>query len=98
MSVLIRQVDPDGSVEKLLFECPACGCFHAAWIKNKPDRPVWMWDGNMDRPTFAPSIRVAIPCENGHQVCHFHVREGRIRYCNDSTHHLAGYVVNMVEF
>lgn len=62
-----------------------------------PDGPVWTWDGNLERPTFDPSI-----LGNGGQghpglpVCHSYIRAGRWDFLADSTHKLAGQMVDMV--
>jgi len=58
--------------------------------------PGWSFDGNVDRPTFNPSIRIR--SFDGDQVvecCHYFVRAGRIEFCPDSTHGLAGQKVDM---
>lgn len=43
----------------LTFKCPACGNCHGVWTQPRADgKPVWGWNGSMDRPTFTPSIKV----------------------------------------
>lgn len=84
----------------LVFWCPGCLGGHSFHIK--PPEPTWQWDGNMESPTFNPSLLVrhhgnenAEPRYREGQVCHLFVREGRIQYCTDSTHELAGQTVDM---
>lgn len=40
-----------------MFYCPACKCGHAIWTK-KHNRlgVVWKFNGNMEKPTFEPSL------------------------------------------
>lgn len=97
MAVLRRAVNEAKTVVQLLFECPACGCYHAAWIKNEPGRPKWKWNGSMTAPTFSPSLKVTSRNEKGPTTCHFYVRKGKIQFLNDCTHELAGKTVDMVE-
>lgn len=47
----------------LLFHCPGCEDTHGPTV-SRPDPvthpgPVWEWNGSLDRPTIAPSIRVS---------------------------------------
>ncbi len=51
----------------------------------------WDWDGNTERPTFHPSIRVFN--HTGNTQCHYFIRQGNIVFCGDSEHHLAGQTV-----
>lgn len=49
----------------------------------------WTFDGNLDAPTFSPSINCV-------GQCHYFIVGGRISYCADSAHALAGQTVPMV--
>jgi len=41
------------------FTCPGCGLNHAPVVeKGTNQAPVWGWNGDVDRPTFTPSILV----------------------------------------
>jgi hypothetical protein len=51
----------------------------------------WTFDGNLEEPTFAPSVRVS--WGGTPRVCHYFIRAGRIEFCVDSTHALAGKTV-----
>lgn len=69
--------------------CVGCQMLHRIHI-NEPN-PVtgarWRWSGNVDCPTFSPSVNVSL----GHsKVCHFYVQQGRIEYLRDSHHAFAG--------
>jgi len=76
--------------------CP--GCDHAHIIPNR-----WGFDGNVERPTFTPSVRVytpAVPSEGipEETLCHYFVRGGRIEFCGDCQHALAGQTVEMPDW
>lgn len=81
-----------GLPDKLLFWCPACDEVHGVFVDGEegPNRPLWSWNQDIERPTISPSVRV-----RGVGVCHFFLREGKLDYCSDSTHQLAGKVVDL---
>lgn len=63
--------------------------------------PQWIFNGNMDRPTFAPSVLQRYdygPNEDRkHFCCHSFVRDGQIQYLTDCTHAMAGQTVDLPE-
>ena len=69
--------------------CLACGCGHM--LKN------WQFDGNLERPTFTPSLLVTgyLNKENPNGVCHSYITAGRIAYLSDSTHEYAGKTIEL---
>lgn len=80
--------------------CPGCNFGHEINV-DQPNASgaKWTFDGNMERPTFAPSINmrwgsyVDSKCEHKGGVCHYFIRDGQIQFCPDSTHALAGQTV-----
>lgn len=68
------------------FHCKGCGHSH---MFNEQ----WTFNGNMESPTFSPSLLNYLP--NGTERCHLFVREGKIEYLSDCSHHLAGQTVEM---
>ena len=72
---------------QLLFWCPGCNGMKSIDAKR------WNWDGNLDEPTLSPSILQKVgPFQDGHtDVCHSFVTKGRISYCADCTHAMAGH-------
>lgn len=79
------------------FRCPGCNDIHGV-VVDAPD--CWGWNGNLDRPTFTPSVLVRYgnsePGPLGvRAVCHSFVTDGRIQYLSDSTHALAGQTVDL---
>jgi hypothetical protein len=74
----------------LIFWCPGCECAHAVWVNEPNDLTgsKWNWNGDMERPTFTPSILVRGGSND--MRCHSFVTNGTISYCSDSKHRLAG--------
>lgn len=78
---------------------------------NGQTRAQWTWNGSMTKPTFSPSILIRgtrqITDDEHKQimagmkvnirdyVCHSFVTDGRIQFCGDSTHSLAGQTVDL---
>jgi hypothetical protein len=83
----------DGSEEGYKFWCPSCDEMHRFRTKapnvlrsdNKP-WPVWKFDGNMEFPTFTPSLRsFYTEPDSGAMVtlCHLTLTAGKITYHGD---------------
>lgn len=87
--------------------CPGCNSGHEIDTEQpNSSGAMWKFDGNMEMPTFTPSIngrwgRFADPnyvADEGHDhsgVCHYIITAGRIQFCADSTHALAGQTVDL---
>jgi hypothetical protein len=80
---LLETVNSDGSHYSWVFHCPACGFAHQC--DNR-----WNFNGDVERPTFQGSVLVYAVPEIGRPRCHSFVSDGRIAYCTDSTHAMAG--------
>lgn len=100
LSPILRGTDDGGKV----FFCPGCNEVHIVRTGDGPG-PRWGWNGDVDRPTFEPSVLVTtgrrvdpsfVP-EPGDppECCHSFVREGRIQFLGDCTHALAGQTVEL---
>jgi hypothetical protein len=79
----------------LLFYCPGCKFGHFFQVEKGPEydgAPIWEWNGDIERPTFSPSLGVNMSTE---VRCHLFVRDGMIQFLNDSHHALAGQTVAM---
>ena len=83
--------DQTGKCSTVLFYCPACKCVHPF------DLDRWTFNGDVERPTFSPSLRVLNPTDTT-TTCHLFVRDGRIEYCGDCPHEMAGKTVDMVDW
>lgn len=84
------------SMNRAFFHCPGCGFGHAFRIRapaNDSSGPVWEFNGDVDKPTFSPSLLLDDPKAR----CHLFVRDGKIEFCSDCHHALAGTIVEMQE-
>lgn len=83
----------------IFFDCPACEAPHGINCGDGHG-PVWSWDGNIDKPTFNPSVLVTYDNGINHDphVCHSFVRNGKIEFLGDCTHALAGKTVDIPEW
>lgn len=99
--LLVREFDtlPEGR-GTVTWWCPGCSAGHTITFGGGE---TWSWDGDVERPTFAPSVLVngvrnpETPEWNAaHPRCHTFVRAGRIEYLSDCEHDLAGQTVDMV--
>lgn len=78
----------NGRGQRLIgFDCPACGYAHSFEV------PRWSFNGDFVKPTFSPSLRLL--GLNGNTLCHLFVNEGRIEFCSDCPHSLAGKTIEM---
>lgn len=77
------------------FNCPGCRREHPFTVRQDGGHPGWAFDGNLERPTFTPSLRVLDG--SGGTECHLFVTAGKIMFCGDSPHHLAGQTVDMID-
>lgn len=94
------------------FWCPACAGRHHYRTQApnfpRPDGtpwPVWSFNGDMERPTFLPSLLIYY--DPGHwgddgkwvvtgprkTICHLHLKNGQLEYCNDNPHAMNNLVV-----
>lgn len=86
--------------------CPACNSMHAFAIDGKNSSGAqWTWDGNVEAPSFSPSMNIIIN-PKGHKhhnpncstdVCHYFLKGGVIEYLGDCTHALRGQKVPLPE-
>lgn len=89
--------------------CPACAEVHVFTIEGKNSSgAAWTWNGNIDKPTFTPSmlirtgprptVPVGRPDAGRVDVCHYILTDGVINYCGDCTHGLAGQSVPLPDW
>lgn len=69
------------------FFCPGCRTGHAFTVRTDGKRPSWTFDGDMERPTFSPSLL----CPD--LRCHLFLRGGVLQFLPDCSHALAGQSV-----
>ena len=85
--------------------CPGCNSGHEIDTEApNASGAMWKFDGNMERPTFSPSINMKINTPDmgkhyqpdiGSTVCHYFITSGRIIFCGDCTHALKGQTVDL---
>ena len=104
MTEPIKYVDEcteGGVVTGYLINCPGCGSDHIIRTKRTIEgvdpvtgkkQPLWTFDGNMEKPTFSPSIDATWgPFPNGNVYrCHFFLKKGLYDFRPDCTHKMAG--------
>jgi hypothetical protein len=84
-----------------LFDCPGCKSLHAVHTITPNSRgALWEFNGNVDKPTFSPSIIVSWEYQATQQkhVCHSYVTDGKIQFLSDSTHSLAAQIVELPDY
>ena len=59
LSAKLRSLDNDG----LMFYCPGCNMTHTVY-HGSGTGPKWTWNGDIDKPTFSPSVLVRV----GHYI------------------------------
>ena len=86
---------PDNTLAGYSFHCPGCGWEHPFRTVPGHDEPVWDFDGDMEAPTFSPSLRMRYSDDIGkhNSVCHLFLRNGVLEFLSDCTHELAGQKV-----
>ncbi len=77
-----------------LFWCPGCEGLHAFHTENHGDNPVWKFNGDLNNPTFSPSLGVIGTSKKGYD-CHLFLRNGKLQFQKDSKHALAGKTVEL---
>lgn len=78
---------------KIGYWCQGCEEMHAVRVVPDRDRPLWAWDGNVDAPTFSPSVLVTLHDPDGElpdERCHTFIKAGMVQFLGDCTHALAG--------
>lgn len=108
--MIIKRYDAHGGGYGFTFMCPGCEDRHSIRVREGEDgpRPSWTFNGDLERPTFTPSILVTYNGPDAGQVdedgfrappavCHSYVTDGSIRFLDDCTHPLAGQVVPLPE-
>lgn len=83
--------------------CPACKVPHYIFVTNKTvlTQSDWHFDGNFEEPTFDPGIRLNYLSQKTGKVetlCHYWIINGRIEFCEDSPHAMAGFRVPLPDW
>lgn len=76
------------------FFCPGCEQAHQYRVGGGTG-PRWSFNGDMEKPTFRPSLLMR--GSSAYRVCHLFLTDGKLEFCADSTHALAGQTVELPE-
>lgn len=76
-----------------MIECPACGNGHLFYTSYN-GKPAWTFNGNLENPTFSPSMLVYAHSPN-QKRCHSFVRDGKIQFLDDCEHGLKGQTIDL---
>ncbi len=102
----LRRTTEVSGFQSIMHWCPACDQAHGIRIKG-PTGPLWLFNGNYNRPTFTPSILCfttydednnPLPEGQRRTLCHYFITDGKIQYCADSPHEFAGRSVDIPEW
>lgn len=102
MAKVKRMNSMDGELYGYQFKCPGCawgGHLLPVGEGDGQPRPRWTFNGDLESPTFDPSILGKHEEWQGDlvppkvHVCHSFVRNGMIQFLDDCTHALAGKTV-----
>ena len=82
-------------VDYYMFFCPGCKYEHTYPIFE--DGSQWLFNGDIELPTFTPSLLNATRDKDNNilSVCHLFVTAGKIIYCGDCTHELKGQTIEL---
>lgn len=83
-----------------MFWCPGCKEPHPYRTQRHPNEagyPVWNFNGDLEKPTFTPSLLVNANSP-GYIRCHLFLTDGQLQFCSDSEHELAGKTVPCPEW
>lgn len=72
-------------------DCPGCKYGHPFHVGGSRPNERWTFNGDLDAPTFAPSLLVNKDRPEGR--CHSFVKKGNIQFLNDCFHDLKGQTV-----
>jgi uncharacterized protein DUF6527 len=87
----LRSISDGKGTVGYTFYCKGCEEMHRFLIQG---RMVWQFNGDMDRPTFTPSLKYDWQDGVKLKCCHLNMTAGKIFYHNDSTHALKGQTID----
>jgi len=78
--------------------CPGCERMHSIYTKEiYHGSAIWKFNGDMEKPTFTPSLLVQYNKGESPRRCHSYIRNGNWEFLNDCTHNLKGKTVPMLD-
>lgn len=100
MAKFEKSTDNRPGLPDYYFECPGCKCQHGVWTSSaNGNHATWSFNGDVDKPTIAPSIKITYPVGDSiiPHVCHSFIKDGFIQFLGDCTHELANRTVPLPE-
>jgi hypothetical protein len=99
--IVVFDNSPNGPKD-FMFDCPGCGFGHHVAIEPHQfgNGASWTWNGNLESPTFTPSVLSTIEFTvegKPSRICHLFVKDGKLEFLGDCTHKFAGQTVEMPE-
>lgn len=99
---------PENEKGNIAIMCPGCKCHHIIATKQpQSNGAVWSFNGDMDKPTFSPSLLIKTgsyaqpgfvdPPELPPTICHSFIRDGKIQFLSDCTHELKNQTIDLPE-
>ena len=88
---------------RIAYWCQGCRSSHAIRVQGT-EHPLWTWDGNVDAPTFNPSVLVTYSgADTGAddappERCHTFIHAGMVQFLSDCTHAFAGQTVPLPDW
>lgn len=90
--------------DQLSYWCQGCKSVHSVRIEG-PN--AWEWNGDVEKPTFKPSVLVTRPGNpkaseefkeyRQDRRCHTFITDGMVQFLSDCTHALAGQTLPLPE-
>lgn len=94
--------------------CDSLHVIHTQELVDYPTHPIWGFNHNQEAPTFTPSVLLRWSTPKGHtnenpapvgwqgetenHCCHYFITDGKISFCGDSTHKMAGKTVDLPDY
>jgi hypothetical protein len=108
----LRHSRSENGEEGFTHWCPACdGPHYIRTARPRGDEknqlPLWTFNGNMNSPTFSPSVLCyTVPYKDGKPIepqvrktlCHYFITAGMIAFCGDNPHKLNAQTVPLPEW
>lgn len=79
------------------FYCPGCENVHVYYVRGQT---TWEFSGSIESPTFTPSLLNTCPQhpDPKQRRCHLFLTDGKLVFCGDCSHDLAGKTVELPEY
>ena len=83
------KVDDGGVIVGYVFHCPGCEHGHIFYVSGSV---VWDFDGNLECPTFSPSLLNTCDThpDPKQRRCHLQLTRGHVHFYKDCSHDWAG--------